>query len=218
MTTIEQSFDNLTTDELADEFSVTAGTVRKWASQGCPHVKDKRGHLRFDAAHVAHWRRENQSLSHGRAAPNPSFPVPFPGNYVTTDMYGLERAHRWFVENGREDIADALTVADGRKVAMCIDYANAQVFCKHHGIDFESLDSNAPGYGLPLKRPSEWDSWFELVRDTPSLTDMTIEMWNKMMCLALRHQIREAGWWEGYFPEDAPTKQKPKYKKRKTKR
>lgn len=191
-------FENLSTAEVAEVFSVSPGTVRSWQAQGCPSRKDSRGHRRYDAAQVAHWRRENQQLSHGRAAQNPEFPVAFPGSYETKDWYGLSKAVEWFRSQGRDDIADKLTIADGRKVAFIVDYGNACVYAEAHGIDFHNLPQDADGFGLPMLTPSSWDDWFNHVLETPALATRCVNMWNRLFPLAMRLRLIEAGMWNDY--------------------
>lgn len=45
--------------ELAEYFGVSANTITRWISLGCPYEKDERGRYIFDPGEVETWRQDN---------------------------------------------------------------------------------------------------------------------------------------------------------------
>ena len=48
----------LTTDELAEFFSVTTQTIKTWRKEGMPHIKIKHNVIRYDVDDVMKWAKE----------------------------------------------------------------------------------------------------------------------------------------------------------------
>jgi len=46
----------MTTKEVMKAFGVVERTVRRWVERECPHTKDEKGNLVFDANQLAKWR------------------------------------------------------------------------------------------------------------------------------------------------------------------
>lgn len=65
-----------TADQLAEVFNVESSTVRRWATKSrhhepCPHEKDGRGRLRFDADLVDQWLQRTGVLKRSKAQARP---------------------------------------------------------------------------------------------------------------------------------------------------
>jgi hypothetical protein len=62
-------------DDIAQTFSVNEQTVRRWAGDGCPHLRDA-GRLLFNEDEVNKWVRDTKRKTTPGRPPKPKEPVP----------------------------------------------------------------------------------------------------------------------------------------------